>query len=144
MTNDDLKRFYSQNSAPEKSNDFVRYNANGEIPGVGGNARKYFHTITMHKNYKARLGFTIISDDADAYTTITQIATALNNIAQDGNNFGNYPCAGYDDNYNLFISVCGNASGNGLQVRVMSAIGTAPTEISISSGYSIYDKVTEL
>ena len=32
MYNDDLKRFYPQSSTPEKSNDFVRYNANGEIP----------------------------------------------------------------------------------------------------------------
>lgn len=41
MTNDDLKRFYPQNSTPEKSNDFVRYNANGEIPGVGGNGGEH-------------------------------------------------------------------------------------------------------
>lgn len=41
MTNDDLKRFYTQNSTPEKSNDFVRYNANGEIPGVGGNGGEH-------------------------------------------------------------------------------------------------------
>lgn len=34
MTNDDLKRFYPQNSTLEKSNDFVRYNTNEEIPGV--------------------------------------------------------------------------------------------------------------
>jgi hypothetical protein len=41
MTNDDLKRFYPQNSTPEKSNDFVRYNANGEIPGIGGNGGEH-------------------------------------------------------------------------------------------------------
>lgn len=35
MTNDDLKRFYPQNSNPERRNDFVRYNENGEISGVG-------------------------------------------------------------------------------------------------------------
>lgn len=41
MTNDDLKRFYPQNSAPQKREDFVRYEKNGKIPGVTNTELNY-------------------------------------------------------------------------------------------------------
>ena len=47
MTNDDLKRFYPQNSTPEKANDFVRYNANGEIPGIGSGEGGEHETVII-------------------------------------------------------------------------------------------------
>lgn len=56
MTNDDLKRFYPQNSVPEKRNDFVRYDENGQIPGAGGGGSAEVKHITISATEQATQG----------------------------------------------------------------------------------------
>lgn len=150
MTNDDLKRFYPQNSTPEKSNDFVRYNANGEIPGVGGNGGEHetviidaLPTATQGEITQEQLT-TLQKNDANTLLFADEIYRLSDKRTSEGYLIYSHACQDNTDNFyikciTVTISTLGwvltslNIGGKKYQHNIYAYVGSGP-----SFQYSLY------